>query len=117
MQDEALQRFCVLALAQYVCHAKSVSIMDGQEELPLQGDLDGVTHPRSMIARLLFELVKVVSIKDMWFIMRVIERMVLEEPVWTMPLLYDTITCACDASRRTILTEWYLHLTYHVCHV
>ncbi|EQC30586.1 hypothetical protein SDRG_11642 [Saprolegnia diclina VS20] len=59
------------------------------------------------LARLFFELLKVVSLKSMAFCLRIAEQIVFAHPSLATSL-YEAISTSCEASRRTLLIEWYL---------
>ncbi|KDO33678.1 hypothetical protein SPRG_19288 [Saprolegnia parasitica CBS 223.65] len=61
----------------------------------------------STLARLFFELLKVVSLESMGFFLRIAEQIVFAHTSLATTL-YEAISTSCEASRRTLLTEWYL---------
>ncbi|OQR83558.1 hypothetical protein ACHHYP_14566 [Achlya hypogyna] len=89
LDDDAVNCFCALRLQETI--------------------RDAASNDAATLARLLFELLKVVSMHAMGFYMRIAEQVVYAQPSLANSL-FDAISTACEASRRTILTEWYLKL-------
>ncbi|OQS02760.1 hypothetical protein THRCLA_21333 [Thraustotheca clavata] len=90
VDNEGVTRFCGIQLQNAIRERLKVSRDDA---LPL--------------VRLLFELIKIVPLESTAYLLRIVEQVVFLDP-GLQTTLFDAISTACEASRRTILTEWYL---------
>ncbi|CAK4505569.1 unnamed protein product [Aphanomyces euteiches] len=61
------------------------------------------------LARLIFELLKVVRMDDLGIALLFVEKMVWKDST-LLEQVYETISVACDAPRRIPLLEWFLRL-------